>query len=140
MKKLISIITNWEAWPFKLLYAPITPVWGWYMLRSGSVWFFTPSNPKITFGGMDGEPKKEMYDLLPKKLYPATFNVLPIQPFEPVILTHTCVLALGVAIAFGPEPVPGNTANTGLQTSPTNGILIHDSKLNPVCAAFQLQV
>ncbi|MBK6634577.1 MAG: hypothetical protein IPG38_09900 [Chitinophagaceae bacterium] len=84
MKKLISIITNWEAWPFKLLYAPITPVWGWYMLRSGSVWFFTPSNPKITFGGMDGEPKKEMYDLLPKKLYPATFNVLPTHPFETV--------------------------------------------------------
>ncbi len=84
MKKLISIITNWEAWPFKLLYAPIAPVWGWYMLRSGSVWFFTPSNPKITFGGMDGEPKKEMYDLLPKHLYPATFNVLPSQHFNSV--------------------------------------------------------
>lgn len=52
------------------------------MLKSGSVWFFTPSNPKITFGGMDGEPKKEMYDLLPKHLYPATFNVLPQQNFE----------------------------------------------------------
>lgn len=31
---------------------------------------------------MDGEPKKEMYDLLPKHLYPATFNVLPKQNFE----------------------------------------------------------
>ena len=30
---------------------------------------------------MDGEPKKEMYDLLPKQLYPATFNVLPHQSF-----------------------------------------------------------
>lgn len=82
MKQIFSRITNWEAWPFKLLYAPITPVWGWYMLRSGSVWFFTPSNPKITFGGMDGEPKKEMYDLLPAHLYPATFNVLPEQDFD----------------------------------------------------------
>ena len=26
---------------------------------------------------MEGEPKKEMYDLLPKELYPTTFNVLP---------------------------------------------------------------
>lgn len=84
MKKIFSRIINWEAWPFKLLYAPITPVWGWYMLKSWSVWFFTPSNPKITFGGMDGEPKKEMYDLLPKHLYPVTFNVLPQQNFEAV--------------------------------------------------------
>jgi len=82
VRKLFSRITNWEAWPFKLLYAPIAPVWGWYMLKSRSVWFFTPSNPKITFGGMDGEPKKEMYDLLPKHLYPATFNVLPGQDFD----------------------------------------------------------
>jgi hypothetical protein len=84
VKKIINRITNWEAWPFKLLYAPIVPVWGWYMLKSGSVWFFTPSNPKITFGGMDGEPKKEMYDLLPKHLYPATFNVLPQQNFSKI--------------------------------------------------------
>ncbi|RYF38762.1 MAG: hypothetical protein EOO38_24320, partial [Cytophagaceae bacterium] len=34
------------------------------MLRSGAVWFFTSSNPKLTFGGMEGEPKREMYDLL----------------------------------------------------------------------------
>ena len=84
MRKLFNRITNWEAWPFKLLYAPIAPVWGWYMLSSWSVWFFTPSNPKITFGGMDGETKKEIYDLLPKHLYPATFNVLPQQDFNTV--------------------------------------------------------
>ncbi len=82
LKKLIYKITHWEAWPFKLLYAPITPVWGWYMLRSGWIWFFTPSNPKLTFGGMEGEPKKEMYDLLPTELYPATFNVKPPESFE----------------------------------------------------------
>lgn len=54
------------------------------MLRSRAVWFFTPSNPKITFGGLDGEPKKEMYALLPNHLYPTTFNVIPGQPFEVV--------------------------------------------------------
>jgi hypothetical protein len=46
------------------------------MIKSRAVWWFTPSNPKLTFGGMEGEPKKEMYDLLPKEFYPATFNVL----------------------------------------------------------------
>ena len=68
----------------KILYAPITPVWAWYMLRSGAVWFFTPSNPKLTFGGMEGEPKKEMYALLPPELYPTTFNALPEQDFSEI--------------------------------------------------------
>jgi hypothetical protein len=84
MKKLYFKIIQWEAWPFKLIYAPITPVWIWYIIKSGAVWFFTPSNPKLTFGGMEGEPKKEMYDLLPKEFYPITFNVLPQEGFESI--------------------------------------------------------
>jgi hypothetical protein len=95
---------NWEAWPFKLLYAPIAPVWVWYMIKSGSVWFFTPSNPKITFGGMDGEPKKEMYDLLPKDLYPATFNIMPRQPFA---LVKDLLWQSGIQYPFIVKPEVG---------------------------------
>jgi hypothetical protein len=84
LKKLFYKITHWEAWPFKLLYAPISLVWVWYIIKSRSVWFFTPSNPKLTFGGMEGEPKKEMYDLLPTHLYPPTFNVLPNTPINDI--------------------------------------------------------
>lgn len=84
LRKLFQRITNWEAWPFKILYAPIAPVWVWYMIRSRAVWFFTSSNPKITFGGLDGEPKKEMYALLPPGSFPTTFNVLPTDDFETV--------------------------------------------------------
>lgn len=84
MKSIGAKIRNWEAWPFKLIYAPLVPVWCWYMIRSGAVWFFTPSNPKLTFGGMEGEPKREMYDLLPHDLYPATFNVMPGDPIESI--------------------------------------------------------
>jgi len=87
LRRLFHRITHWEAWPFKLLYAPIAPVWLWYIIRSGSVWFFTPSNPKLTFGGMEGEPKKEMYDLLPPELYPATFNVMPRQDIDSILAT-----------------------------------------------------
>jgi len=36
---------------------------------------------------MDGEPKKEMYDLLPTAFYPTTFNVLPGQDFENIKLS-----------------------------------------------------
>ena len=82
MKLFFKRIFDWEHWPFKILYAPISPVWLWYIIRSGSVWFFTPSNPKLTFGGMEGEPKQEMHDLLPLEFSPATFNVLPASDFE----------------------------------------------------------
>lgn len=82
LKQLFDRIKNWEAWPFKLLYAPISFFWLGYIIRSGAVWFFTSSNPKLTFGGMEGEPKREMYDLLPQNLYPTTFNVLEGDSFE----------------------------------------------------------
>jgi hypothetical protein len=82
---LLKKLTNWEAWPFKLIYAPLAPFWAWYMIKSRAVWFFTPSNPKLTFGGMEGEPKREMYDLLPLELYPTTFNILPTQSFEELL-------------------------------------------------------
>jgi len=82
--KLIAKIKNWEHWPFKVLYAPITPVWLWYVIRSRAIWFFTPSNPKLTFGGMEGEPKREMHDLLPVDLCPTFFNVRPGEDFAEV--------------------------------------------------------
>ncbi|MDN3654896.1 hypothetical protein QWZ08_04600 [Ferruginibacter paludis] len=91
MKNILHRITNWEAWPFGILYAPLSVFWLWYIIRSRAVWFFTSSNPKITFGGLEGEPKKEMYDLLPKELYPPTFFVSAneaISSVEQQLTTH----------------------------------------------------
>jgi hypothetical protein len=48
------------------------------------MWFFTPSNPKLTFGGFEGEDKREMYDLLKKGSYPKTIYISPGEPFEDV--------------------------------------------------------
>lgn len=75
-------VGNWELWPFKLRYFLISPVWLWYCLRSRSFWFFSSSNPTLTFGGFEGEGKKEMYDLLPKEFYPKTVFVHPGDDFE----------------------------------------------------------
>ena len=85
LKNILQKLKNWEAWPFNLIYAPLAPMWVWYMIKSKAVWFFTPSNPKLTFGGLEGEPKREMYDLLPLHLYPITINILPKISFEEVI-------------------------------------------------------
>ena len=75
-------IGNWELWPFKLRYFLISPVWVWYCVRSGSPWFFTSSNPTLTFGGLDGEAKREMYDLLPNEFYPKTIYISPKDSFD----------------------------------------------------------
>ena len=75
-------VGNWELWPFKLRYFLISPVWLWYCLRSGSLWFFSTSNPTLTFGGFEGEGKKEMYELLPDEYYPKTIYISPGDPFD----------------------------------------------------------
>lgn len=65
-------ITHWETWPYMIKYIPLSPFWFWYCLKSRGFWFFTPSNPTLSFGGFEGERKMEMYDQLPKELYPST--------------------------------------------------------------------
>ena len=82
LKRIWERIGNWEQWPFELRYLLITPVWAWYCIRAGSLWFFTPSNPGITFGGFEGEGKREMYELLPSHTYPTTIFIMPGEPFD----------------------------------------------------------
>jgi hypothetical protein len=79
-------LTNWELWPFKVLYFPLSFVWLWYMLKSRAVWFFTPSNPTISFGGFEGEGKKEIYDQLPAHLIPLTIYIEPSMSLEQIEL------------------------------------------------------
>lgn len=66
---------NWELWPFALIYAPLSPVWLWYIIKARALWFFTPADPTLTFGGFDGEEKREMYDLLPPGTFPKTIFI-----------------------------------------------------------------
>ena len=85
MSKFLARIRNWEQWPFWLRYLNITPMWFWYCVRGGSPWFFTPSNPTLTFGGFEGESKREMYDQLPPGSFPDTIYIAPGVPFGEVL-------------------------------------------------------
>jgi hypothetical protein len=82
MKNFFEKWTDWELWPFWMRYVNISPMWLWYCLRSRSMWFFTPSNPSITFGGFEGESKKEMYEQLPPGSFPKTIYITPGITFE----------------------------------------------------------
>lgn len=84
LKKTIDRFTNWELWPFGVIYFPISFVWIWYIFKSRAMWFFTPSNPTIAFGGFEGEGKKEMYDQLPAQYVPRTTYILHTFSFNDV--------------------------------------------------------
>jgi len=88
-KKTIYKITHWETWPYRVKYIPLIPAWLWYCLRSGSWWFFTSSNPSLTFGGFEGERKSEMYDQLPPGSYPKSIYISPLLSFEQVLTLVT---------------------------------------------------
>lgn len=84
LKKFVFRITQWETWNWFVKYIPMVPHWTMYCIRSRSLWFFTASNPMLTFGGFEGENKKEMYDALPLGSYPKSFFINPDVPFTEV--------------------------------------------------------
>lgn len=84
LKKAIRYVTNWEDWHWLAKYIPLVPSWCWFCLKSRSFWFFTPSNPTLTFGGFIGETKREMYEQLPESCVPKSSYVQASSPFERV--------------------------------------------------------
>lgn len=102
IKKAIYYITHWEDWHWFIKYILIGPFWLWNCLKAGSFWFFTPSNPGITFGGFIGETKKEIYDQLPASTYPKSVYVSPSMPFSE-INAHLASHQLSFPLAVKPN-------------------------------------
>ena len=63
---------SWEYWPFEVVYAPIFAYWIWLSLKARSLFFFSASNPSIENGGMLGESKIKILDLVHKDIKPKT--------------------------------------------------------------------
>src|ERR671912_831557 len=84
ISRLLYYITHWETWNWFTKYIFIGPAWLWYCLRARSFWFFTPSNPFITFGGFVGESKSAIYKFLPLGTYPTTALASPGCPIEEI--------------------------------------------------------
>jgi hypothetical protein len=75
LKRVWTRISNWEQWPFFLIYTPLGLVWLYYAFKAKAFWFFSNVNPTLEFSGFEGETKREMYEQLPKRLYPDTIYV-----------------------------------------------------------------
>src|SRR5688572_27148667 len=99
IRKTLYYITHWEDWHWFFKYVLLGPVWLWNCLKAGSFWFFTPSNPTITFGGFSGETKREIYEQLPPGTYPESMYVSPQNHFaqvEKMLVTRKLLFPLAV--------------------------------------------
>ena len=68
-------LTNWEYWPFHLVYIPIFIYWVYLGIKARSVLFFSAANPAIESGGMLGESKFNILEMLPGELKPKTIFI-----------------------------------------------------------------
>ena len=85
VKRILYYISHWESWHWFAKYILISPVWLWYFLKARSLWFYTSSNPSITFGGYLGETKEEVYKLLPPGSYPESIFVSPSMSLTEIV-------------------------------------------------------
>ena len=68
-------LRSWEYWPFGILQGPVFIYWLLLALNERSIFFFSASNPGILSGGMMGESKSEVLELIPDVIKPRTFLV-----------------------------------------------------------------
>ncbi|MEO6219634.1 MAG: hypothetical protein ABIO81_04340 [Ginsengibacter sp.] len=101
---LLYRITHWETWPYLIKYIPLSPAWLWYCLKSRSFWFFTSSNPTLTFGGFEGETKNEMYKQLPPGSYPESIFISNLITF---IEVEKLVNTANISFPFAVKPDVG---------------------------------
>ncbi|NIJ52276.1 hypothetical protein [Dyadobacter arcticus] len=65
-------LKSWEYWPFSVVYMPVFAYWLWLSLKARSFFFFSASNPSIESGGMLGESKIDILDLIDDDYKPVT--------------------------------------------------------------------
>jgi len=72
LRRLKIRLTNWEYWPQWLVYLPLGIYYIYLSARARSFFFFSAANPGIETGGMFFESKWDVFQLLPKHIFPAT--------------------------------------------------------------------
>ena len=82
MRLFFHKLTNWEYWPFTIVYIPVYFQWAFYALKARTIFFFNASNPSMKNGGFIMDSKKEIYDLIPQRYYPKTELIAENSAFE----------------------------------------------------------
>ncbi|RIV23978.1 hypothetical protein DYU11_13525 [Fibrisoma montanum] len=68
-------LRHWEYWPFAVVYFPIFIYHLWLSIKARSLFFFSAANPSIETGGLLGESKIDILDLISDEFKPKTLFV-----------------------------------------------------------------
>jgi len=71
---LIKLV-NYEYWTWWVFFLPLTPYWLYLALKTRSFTYFTTVNPCIPDGGVFGESKMDILDLISPKYLPTAIFV-----------------------------------------------------------------
>lgn len=104
VRKALYYLTHWEVWHWFIKYIIIGPAWLRLCIKARTPWFFSPSNPTITFGGFLGETKREVYSELPPSSYPKSIFISPKSPYYKL---ECSVIAAGFRFPFVVKPDVG---------------------------------
>jgi hypothetical protein len=75
LKNFFVKLFNWEYWPFGIIQFPILVLWILYAIRERSLFYFSASNPSILTGGMLGESKYDVLQMVPDDVKPKTILI-----------------------------------------------------------------
>ncbi|MDQ2753691.1 MAG: hypothetical protein M3R72_11780 [Bacteroidota bacterium] len=127
MKRFIRRLFYWELWPFNIIYAPLGIVWLYYAIKARAFWFFSNVNPTLTFSGFEGESKREMYEQMPRNLYPSTVYVSAAE--EPIYIAKHLQEA-GISFPFIAKPEIGTQGLMCRKINDMNELLRYHSFIN----------
>lgn len=74
-KKFFIKLFNWEFWPMYIVYIPLYTYYVWLVIKARHPWFWSASNPGIETGGMLGESKIEIFNIIPPEVKPVTLLI-----------------------------------------------------------------
>ncbi|MCE3008180.1 MAG: hypothetical protein LW884_07545 [Bacteroidetes bacterium] len=100
-----------EYWPTALFYAPVIVQWLWHSLRAGSLTWPILGNPGIYLGGLLGESKREIMQLIPDGAKPHT---LDLPAGTDAATAHAGLLAAGLHFPLVVKPDVGERG-TGVE-------------------------
>ena len=95
-------LTSWEYWPFGIIQAPMFVYWIWYALKARSLLYFSASNPSILTGGMMGESKFDVLNLVPEEVKPKTV-LIKLPSSREQVLEEMKKNALTFPVIFKPD-------------------------------------
>ncbi|TAE51626.1 MAG: hypothetical protein EAZ89_09855, partial [Bacteroidetes bacterium] len=126
-------IFHWEFWPSQLANIPVFIYWLYFSIRARSITFFSAANPAIETGGMYGESKIRIIDLIPPEYKPLTLYIEPNTPIDTILQK---IREAGISFPLIAKPDIGER---GLRVEKINspGELAHYLLQTPVALLIQ---